>query len=235
VSEVLASSGAVLTGDDPLRIGLDEVPPALRDALGDQRDEKQLRVRFELPVSDGVLHLHRTHPLVSGLAGHVLDTALDPALAHLAVARRSGVVRTRDVKKRTTAVLLRLRYHILTPGTPGNERALLAEDCRLVAFRGSAEEPEWLTEGDAEALLTAEPSANVPADQARHFLQRLLDDLPTLAAAFEKTAHDHAARLLDAHERVREALKGRGGRHRVEPKLPVDVLGAYVYLPEGAA
>lgn len=41
--------------------------------------------------------------------------------------------------------------------------------------------------------------------------------------------------LLAAHERVHEALKGKGVRHRVEPRLPVDVLGAYVYLPEGAA
>ncbi len=234
VSDILSSQRAVLTGDDPLTIGLEETPPALRDALGDQRDEKQLRVRFELPVTGGVLHLHRTHPLVSGIAGYVLDTALDPALAHTAVARRSGVIRTKDVKKRTTAVLLRLRYHILT-STAAGERALLAEDCRLVAFRGSVEEPEWLTESDAEALLTAEPSANVPPDQAQHFLERLLEDLPTLATAFEKTAQDDAARLLDAHERVREAVKGRAGRHRVEPKLPVDVLGAYVYLPEGAA
>jgi len=50
-----------------------------------------------------------------------------------------------------------------------------------------------------------------------------------------RPAHDHADELLAAHERVREAVKGEGIRHRVEPKLPVDVLGAYVYLPEGIA
>jgi len=41
--------------------------------------------------------------------------------------------------------------------------------------------------------------------------------------------------ILTATKRVREAVKARSVRHRVEPKLPVDVLGAYVYLPEGAA
>jgi superfamily II DNA or RNA helicase len=234
VSDVLAGHGAILSGEDPLTIRLHETPPALRDALRDYRDEKELRVRFELPVTDGVLHLHRTHPLVEGLAGHVLDSALDPVLAQNALARRSGVIRTKEVKTRTTAVLLRLRYHILTTGKTGNERALLAEDCRLLAFRGSAAEPEWLTDAEAEQLLAAKPSANVPADQAQHFLKRLLDELETLVPAFEKTAHDNARRLLEAHERVREATKARGVRHQVRPKLPVDVLGAYVYLPEGA-
>jgi hypothetical protein len=54
-----------------------------------------------------------------------------------------------------------------------------------------------------------------------------------MAPAFEKLAHENAARILAAHERVREATKARGVRNRVEPKLPVDVLGVYVYLPAG--
>ena len=37
--------------------------------------------------------------------------------------------------------------------------------------------------------------------------------------------------LLDAHKRVRRATKTTGISQRIEPKLPVDVLGAYVYLP----
>ena len=31
------------------------------------------------------------------------------------------------------------------------------------------------------------------------------------------------------------AVKAKGIRNRVEPKVPADVLGAYVYLPEGTA
>jgi hypothetical protein len=66
-------------------------------------------------------------------------------------------------------------------------------------------------------------------------MARALEDLPTLAAAFEDSAQKTALRILTAHERVREAVKAKGLRHRVEPKLPVDVLGLYVYLPEGTA
>jgi superfamily II DNA or RNA helicase len=233
VREVFSAHGAIVSGTDPVKIQLKEVPAAVRDAIRDQRDSEELKVRFELPVGDGVIHLHRTHPIVEGLAGHVLDSTLDPVLADTAVARRSGVIRTREVATRTTVVLLRLRYHLLTTIKGGGERALLAEDCRLAAFRGAGDNAEWLAEQDAEALLAANPSANVSADQAQHFLGRTLEAIPSMAPAFEKLAHENAARILAAHERVREATKARGVRNRVEPKLPVDVLGVYVYLPAG--
>ncbi len=63
-----------------------------------------------------------------------MDTALDPV--EQSVARRCGVIRTSHVSRRTTLLLLRLRFHIVTQrGT--EEQALLAEDCQLLAFAGS--------------------------------------------------------------------------------------------------
>jgi len=52
----------------------------------------------------------------------------------------------------------------------------------------------------------------------------------------ERQARDDAARvrgeeLLDAHRRVRAAARQTGVSHRVEPQLPPDVLGIYIYLP----
>ena len=37
--------------------------------------------------------------------------------------------------------------------------------------------------------------------------------------------------LLDAHRRVRQATRTTGVSQHIEPQLPVDVLGVYVYLP----
>ncbi len=233
VREVVAGHGGLVTGSDPVTMKLKEAPAALRDAIKDHRDLDELKVRFGLPVKDGVVYLHRTHPLVEGLAGYVLDSALDPVLAGRAVARRAGVVRTKDIGVRTTALLLRLRFHILTSQKGGEEKALLAEDCQLVAFRGAPPNVEWLSAQEAESLLAVTPSANIAPEQARHFAAKALGDLPTLTPAFEQVAKDQAARILAAHERVREAVKGRGIRHRVEPKLPADILGIYVYLPAG--
>ncbi|MEI2616880.1 MAG: hypothetical protein V9F06_04430 [Thermomicrobiales bacterium] len=43
-----------------------------------------------------------------------------------------------------------------------------------------------------------------------------------------------ASDLLDAHRRVRRATSSRSGVGavlRVEPQLPIDILGIYVYVP----
>jgi hypothetical protein len=37
--------------------------------------------------------------------------------------------------------------------------------------------------------------------------------------------------LLEQHRRVRTAARMLGVSHHVEPQLPPDVLGIYVYLP----
>lgn len=219
----------------PVVIKLKDVPVAVRDAI-EAGEREDLQVRFALPIGDGEIHLHRTHPIVEGLAGHVLDTAIDPLLAPKALARRAGVIRTRDVETRTTLLLLRMRFHIHT-AQGKEERALLAEDCHLAAWRGAASaegEPAWLSREEAEALLRATPAANVAPDAARHFAERALDDLPNLRPALERLAHEQAESIRAAHERVRQAVKGRGTRTRVEPKLPADILGLYVYLPAGS-
>jgi superfamily II DNA or RNA helicase len=231
VTDVLSAQRATVSGTDPCVFRLDEVPVALRDALKDHQDLTELRARFALPVKGDVVYLHRTHPIVEGLAGYVLDCALDPALADRSLARRAGALRTQDVAARTTVLLLRLRFHILKVDKTGEDRALLAEDCAVVAFRGAADKREWLSIEETERLLALTPSANIPRDQAVHFAQRALEELPRLTSDIERIANDRAATVLDAHERVREAVKGRGYRHRVVPKLPADVLGLYVYLP----
>jgi hypothetical protein len=75
-------------------------------------DVDVVKARFEMPVPDGVVYLSRTHPFVEGLAGYVMDAALDPLLDEEAKARRCGAIRTRKVEQLTTLLLLRFRFHI---------------------------------------------------------------------------------------------------------------------------
>src|SRR5439155_27142873 len=107
--QALAAHGATVSGRDPLDVDLAEAPRALREAVGGQ---PRLRARFELPVADGVEYLSRTHPFVEGLASYVMDTALDAAAE--GVARRCGVIQTGRVAGRTTLLLVRCRYHLVT-------------------------------------------------------------------------------------------------------------------------
>ena len=145
---------------DPIRVDLTETPRAVRDLLG---VPDRFSARFELPVAPGQLRPEPHPPAGRALANHVLNTALDPLLE--GVARRCGVIRTGRVTRRTTLLLLRLRFHIVTR-LASEERPLLAEDCQLARLRRSPQNAEWLPEEQAEALLEAEPEANVSPDQA---------------------------------------------------------------------
>jgi len=175
------------------------------------------------------LHLTRTHPFVENLAGYVMDTALDPVAE--SAARRAGAIRTRQVAMRTTLLLVRFRYHILTR-TKETTRPLLAEEVLALGFTGAPQNAVWLPPEQAEALLLAEPDANINPQQATQFVQRVVDGFADLHPHLETVASERAAELLAAHQRVRTAARMRGVRYAVEPKLPPDVLGIYVYLPQ---
>jgi hypothetical protein len=139
-------------------------------------------------------------------------------------------VRTAAVGTRTTLLLLRHRFHLVV-NARGRQRPLLAEDCALVAFEGAPAEPRWLDPAMAERLLKARPSGNVDPGQAAYFLRQVVDGLGALSPPLEAEARRRAAELLETHRRVRAQAGASGGGTRVEPQLPPDMLGIYVYLP----
>jgi superfamily II DNA or RNA helicase len=226
VAGALRAAGATVSGDGTVKVDLRDTPVALRDALGRQADE--FRARFELPVPDGVEYLSRTHPLVEALAGYVADTALDPLGEPLAA--RCGAMRTDAVTNRTTLLLVRMRFDVVTR-RGADERRQLAEEARLLAFEGDPAAPEWLDEDQAAQLLTADPSGNVAPEHARQLIAEVVSAYDALVPALDRAAQKRAQALLDAHGRVREGARLKGVRYMVEPQPPVDVLGAYVLLP----
>lgn len=233
----LAAFGAQVTGTDPLDTNLTEVSSALKEVLaqssGFNLENPKFRFRFSQPAQEGERYLQRTHPFVETLANHVLETALDPLSGdaeRYPAARRCGAIRTKSVDKRTTLLLVRFRYHIIQ--TQNNlERPLLAEDCQLLAFSGSLQNAAWLDEADAEKLLSAQPDANIATDQAIDFVRRVIEGFDALRPHLEQSAIRRGEELLEAHQRVRLATKTRNMRYRVEPQLPPDILGIFIYLP----
>jgi hypothetical protein len=230
VSKTVRSTGGTFYEREGLaRISLKETPAAIRE-ITDGKEE--LVARFQLPVGDREIYLSRTHPLVEGLATFVMETALDPQLASQSrvPGARCGVIRTRSVETRKTLLLLRMRFHILTT-IDGVTKPLLAEDSQLVAFRGAPAAAEWLDQSEAESLLNAGPDENVTDDVARNFIRRVVDDLALLNSKLDEYTRKRGDELLAAHKRVRQAGQRRGIRETIEPQLPADVLGLYVYLP----
>ena len=225
--EAVQSLDGRLTGNDPFTVRLEESPRALRDNLG---CPESFRATFEFPPKDDVNYLSRTHPYVENLASFVLDSALDPTPETRA--RRCGAIRTSGVSMRTTLLLLRFRYHLKQDDERGS-RTFLAEDSQLMAFEGDPSNPKWLAKDKAEQLIRLKPDANTPPDQAKQFVQLVLDQFQILSTSIEDRARRRAEELLEAHKEVRSAARMKNVRYEVEPKLPADLIGVYVYLPAG--
>lgn len=225
MTDVTWLHGGVVSENHAVHFDLTETPRAMREAIGNR---ETFAARFELPIKDGQLYLTRTHPIVEGLASYVMDSALDPVGD--GVARRCGAIRTAQVSTRTTVLLVRLRYHIITRSNEG-ERQLLAEDVQLVGFEGAPENAAWISSDAAEGLLLAQPDENIYPAQASEFVRRVIDGFDLLAPHLNDLAEQRGQQLLDAHRRVRIASRARGVRYEVQPQLPPDVLGIYVYLP----
>jgi hypothetical protein len=231
VKEALASHKALIKSNGKVTVDLKECPRALKDSLvtsASLGSATTFAAKFELPIEEDEIYLSRTHPLVESLANYVLDNALDVQAE--SIARRCGVIRTKAVSRRTTLLLLRCRYQIHTR-TKEEERSLMAEECQLVAFAGSPQNPEWLTTDQAEALMLLAPDSNTASDEASHFLRPVIENVASLMPHLEEVARERGKVLLESHERVHQAAKIKGTKHRVEPQLPPDVLGVYIYLP----
>lgn len=229
--------GATVQGEDVLKADVTEAPQGLKDLLTQSLGagyKPKFSARFDVNTKDGETFLTRTHPLIESLSSFVLESALDTQNEKdiKNPARRCGVIRTKAVDKRTTVLLVRFRYHIIKEKKGEEIRPLLAEECGLLAFTGSPENAVWLEKEEAEKLLQAVPDQNVNPDQARDFAQKVIDGFDALRPHLDETAKQLGEQLLDAHQRVRIAAKQKGVQTHVEPNLPPDVLGIYVYLPK---
>lgn len=193
-------------------------PEALKLRLADEGIEQPFIIDFS--------QLHRSHPLVSLLAEHLLEEAL---LGEKPLAARCAATVTAAVEVVTTLYLLRLR-HQLSYVRRRLPYQLMAEETVTLAVRGRVQ-PEWLSEETASALLECQPSGNLPLDLMQREINTALAFIQAQPERIEALAWQRAEALLLDHRRVREAAKDVG-QYSVTPCLPVDVIGIYVLLPD---
>lgn len=229
VLEGLKELKATLSGKDPYQVSVAQCSAAARDAIGQDKD---FRMVFQGHAKDGALLIGRTHPLVEGLAAHILESALDPALG--GPGRRCAVIRTQDIQVRTTLILARMRFHLDVRDREGKPRALLAEDLALSGFEGSPDENKWLDSQALEKLLQAQPHGNLNEDLSRLQLQKILEPEPWamhIQPHLQKEAQARGKALLDAHKRVRRVVKSKDRTAHIQAVNEPDVLGLFIYLP----
>ncbi|MTJ47076.1 helicase-related protein [Dolichospermum sp. UHCC 0259] len=213
---------------------LPSIPNFLQPTLG---NEKRL-ITFTTPAPFGVEYVGRNHPLVEGLARHIIEEALVNSPEPLAA--RCGFTTTDTVTKRTTLLLLRLR-HLLTQKVSSRALAqggdtlkrnheLLGEECAVVGFTGPPSNPMWLAPEEAKALLEqANPVADAPAGLKKQEVEELLNRLDELQTDLELFAKERSHSLSQSHQRVRAITQE--GKVQVIPQLPMDLLGVYILQP----
>ena len=215
------------------RLHTQHLPEALRQRLADEGlvPEGASRAAHTTLVLD-FAELHRSHPLVSVLADHLLENALqsgEGAPAAASITARSAATITDSVDVVTTVVLLRLR-HQLGYVRRRQPYQMMAEETVALAVKGRSN-PEWLSDDTTAQLLECVPTANLPREAMAREVAQALQFLAQHPQQLNALAQARAQTLLADHRRVREAARDVG-QYSVAPCLPVDVMGVYVLLPD---
>ncbi|MER5430481.1 helicase-related protein [Streptomyces sp. NPDC002588] len=215
----------------------DALPQGLRDTVSHALGPRHPRpvVFHDAPSAPrGEAALTRTDPVVAAVARFVLDAALDDAgkvPEWQRPARRCGVVRTKAVERNTTLLLVRHRFQLNLPARDGSVREQLAEDARVVAYRGRPDAPDWLPEDEALALLDARATQNTDPKFATEHIAEILAALPAIMPELRDQSAELGRTLEASHRRVRTASRARLAGLKVVPQGDPDILGVYHYRP----
>ena len=219
--------------DSHSRLPVGHFAKPLQERLNSIGFKRNSKIAFGRPAPAGAVYIHRAHPLVSTLADHVVEEALDAGKPEIGA--RASAIFTRGVQTRTVLYLLRLRSQLQVErrGIDGRYAAiksLLAEECLGVAV-ASGKAPRLLSENEALSLLSLEPRRNMEDGHKTLLIRQTLDAMPFLEDTFNRIARERAQALVADHRRIREASGARGLRYKVTPALPVDKIGVYVFMP----
>lgn len=208
------------------RIVMGNMPPQLRETLpaGDP-----VKVSFESPTPEGYHYLGRNNRFVEQLCQLVMGNTLSRMDKRAA---RAAVIRTNQVETKTTLLLFRCRNVI---EQQKGRHQIVAEEMLLWGWRGTPQQKEFLDHGQAKALLAAARATSELTVQARAgFLENELKLLETLQADFSTVAEQQSKKLVEAHERFSSLMDAQRFQV-VYPVLPMDLLGMYILLPNGAS
>jgi hypothetical protein len=93
----------------------------------------------------------------------------------------------------------------------------------------------WLPDDELDTLLTAAATGNIADSLAEAQLTKALARLDELQPHLEQTGRGKADRLVTEHRDIRAASRTGGRAVTAHLLPPPDVLGVYVFLPDGGA
>jgi superfamily II DNA or RNA helicase len=211
------------------RLGFDNAPEVVRMAWEGGRGSAAARqhVSFYAPLPEGLRYIGRTHNVVGPLCEDILARSLDRREGSRV--HRAAVICTDGVELRSVVLLVRTRNLILERR---EGRRIVAEELLHWGYEGLATRRSFLQSDRAEALMAGSvPARTLSPEEARHYFLEASGELPSLEADLAVLALSRAHELVAQHERYRALAKDKGHFEAVEPALPPDIVGMYVFVP----
>ena len=202
------------------------LPQRLRELLG---TKPEMLISFKSPTPTGYKYIGRNHPFTEHLSQMVINNALQHNGQYAA---RAAVMRTADVAEKT--VLFQLRVRNVIAEQPLNKE-IVAEEMWLWGYTGEVGNKHYIDKEKALALLmTATPAGNMEEGEKAYWLGEEMEWVANetqFRAVTDEVALERANHLVESHTKFKKLVSGSVYKV-VEPVLPMDVLGIYIFLPQ---
>lgn len=216
--------GSVRKNEEGYHVFIRNLPPHLKEAL---KTEDRKAISFKSPTPEGYHYVGRNHRFTEHLCQMLLSLAFEQKDSYRRMARAS-VIRTRQVEHKTTLVQFRVRNVIKEVKSKSKH---ISEEMYLWGFEGSQPNGGTLAYDACKNLLfQTESESGLSLERQQQELQRQLVAFDSCRSVFRDLAEDRAEGLVHAHSRFKSLVGG----HRyeaVQPVLPPDIMGIYVFLP----
>ena len=223
-----------------------------------KQDANRIRISFASPTPKNYMYVGRNHSLVEYLSRAVLNETIknthasrarlhalengteqssaSPAESSSDKARLRGcramVMKTAAVQEKTTVLMMRVRSVISDVKNP--ERELVGEEMIFMGYQGKIEDRKFITAQQAREIFdNATPASKLEIAQQQQVFADGIDwtyDEHVLRSYTDDVAQERAEHMIEAFSMYR--IYARCPEYQyVSPVLPMDVIGAYIYLP----
>ena len=210
-----------------------ELPSQLRHYFKDNANKAGgVRISFASPTPKHYMYIGRNHVFVEDLSRAVVNESVNGG--ELA-ACRAMVMETSEVIKNTTVLLMRVRSVIRDKKV--TDRELVGEEMIFLGYRGRIDSHDFLSQEEARHLfLDTKASGSVDLTTQKLLLSnavRWVNDERELRLHTDAIALERANHLVEAFAKYRSYINSTEYQV-VEPVLPMDVIAAYLFVPNHA-
>lgn len=210
---------------DGFKVFTTNLPQRLRELLG---TKSEILISFKSPTPAGYKYIGRNHSFTEQLSQMVINNALQRTGQFAA---RAAVMRSTDVTEKT--VLFQFRVRNVIAEQPLNKE-IVAEEMWLWGYSGNVNNKHYIDKNKAHSLLmTATPAGNMEEGEKAYWLGEEIEwvvDETKFREITDAVALERAKHLVESHTKFKNLVSGSVYKV-VEPVLPMDVLGIYIFLP----